>query len=750
MFCSSIVLGLDEMQELRGMLAKDMVIFKRDALKRLLALMLMGQDVTGLFPDVIKCLGTTDLELKRLVDLYLVACAKTQPDLAILSINTLCKVYMFHHLATYVLKLTILLLAIRFLLGTQDTADPNPLIRMLALRTMSGIRVARLLDYIAEPLQRLSRDKDPAIRRTVALAIAKVGDMDRDFVEECALDTLLRELALADKSAMVRSVALGALSDLVGSNQNVDKSTVDDGDESPRGATFSLSIDSPLWLKGLLGVEECGEWGIVHVLDALPSHIPPEHSNTLLKHCLPLLQHANPAVVFGAVKTVLSATAAPDRSDKKNDSQKDVQLAVRMGQALLSAYDAANASWELQWAMLRCMRAHVDRIAFKPLPMLACTWGEPLPVAREKILLLQAIVACSNDCFAGTPHEDILDQLSVYATGPRSLSKIAIRALGGLEPARLAHLLESSLDNSDWAIEACIQVLPAAAVKDRMLPRIALARMRSEQGRLAQLALVQRLPDPCLTVLHRAHRNLKRLSWKVRCAVLDVAFLSAAKQGVGPFNSILTLTLDALLNNDDELDEGGLWCREKARLYRIIYGKTHLLGKALDAIESVPLHQPTKSITTQSDGVDWELMRANWCTTTSVLLKRVCGARPVFANQLDANESKFKSEDKSKTSVNEGEGYDEEDLLDLLEGPWAEVKKDHKQKPRSKPQSDDDEDDYLKEEEGNSKSSDFEDAIEEAEEEQIKDAKPQSTTTPILLGQKKKGGAGDNPPLIQL
>jgi AP-1 complex subunit beta-1 len=52
----------------------------------------VGKDVSVLFPDVVKCMQTPNIELKKLVYLYLINYAKSQPDLAILAVNTFVKV----------------------------------------------------------------------------------------------------------------------------------------------------------------------------------------------------------------------------------------------------------------------------------------------------------------------------------------------------------------------------------------------------------------------------------------------------------------------------------------------------------------------------------------------------------------------------------------------------------------------------------------------------------------------------------
>ena len=49
-------------------------------------------DYSALFPDVVNCMQTDNLELKKLVYLYLMNYAKSQPDMAILAVNTFVKV----------------------------------------------------------------------------------------------------------------------------------------------------------------------------------------------------------------------------------------------------------------------------------------------------------------------------------------------------------------------------------------------------------------------------------------------------------------------------------------------------------------------------------------------------------------------------------------------------------------------------------------------------------------------------------
>lgn len=81
-----------EIYELKKELNSEHRQERSDAVKKVIASMTVGKDVSGLFPDVLKNMQTDDIELKKLVYLYLMNYAKTQPELVILAVNTFVKV----------------------------------------------------------------------------------------------------------------------------------------------------------------------------------------------------------------------------------------------------------------------------------------------------------------------------------------------------------------------------------------------------------------------------------------------------------------------------------------------------------------------------------------------------------------------------------------------------------------------------------------------------------------------------------
>ncbi|KAG8770506.1 beta-adaptin, partial [Serendipita sp. 405] len=155
-----------ENYELRADLNSEYRDKRKDAIKRVIANMTVGKDVSGLFPDVLKNMQTEDLEQKKLVYLYLMNYAKTQPELVILAVNTFVK----------------------------DSDDSNPLIRALSIRTMACLRAEKIIDYLSPPLQKALVDEHPYVRKTAAICVAKLYDLKPELAMENGFVESLKEM----------------------------------------------------------------------------------------------------------------------------------------------------------------------------------------------------------------------------------------------------------------------------------------------------------------------------------------------------------------------------------------------------------------------------------------------------------------------------------------------------------------------------------------------------------------------------
>jgi len=250
-----------EVHELQEELLNPREDKRKEAVKKVIAAMTVGKDVSMLFTDVLNCIQTTNLELKKLVYLYVINHAKMQPDRAILAVNTFQK----------------------------DASDSNPLIRALAIRTMGCIRVEKVTEYLCEPLRNCLKDKDPYVRKTAAICVAKLYDMNAELVETQGFLELLAQL-LSDSNPTVVANAVAALTEI---------------DEMSQKNVFKITPSNLSQLQSALN--ECTEWGQVFILNALSKYTSNDsrEAEAICERVSPRLNHSNSAVVLGAIKVLM-------------------------------------------------------------------------------------------------------------------------------------------------------------------------------------------------------------------------------------------------------------------------------------------------------------------------------------------------------------------------------------------------------------------------------------------------------------
>ena len=323
---------------------------KVEAIKKIIAAMTVGKDVSSLFTDVINCMQTDNIELKKLVYLYVMNYAKSNPDLAILAVNTFKK----------------------------DTAHPNPLIRALAVRTMGCIRVEKITEYLFEPLRKALKDEDPYVRKTAAVCVAKLYDINPDLVEVQDFLELLQEL-LADVNPTVVANAVAALTEIQESSSNV-----------------VLDLTPTVLQKLLAALNECTEWGQVFILDALATYTPNDkrEAENIIERVAPRLKHANAAVVLSAVKVVLQYLAVLE------DPDLEKRLCRKMAPPLVSLLSGVNSSFpEIQYVALRNINLIVQKrpsMLVKEMKVFYCKYDDPIYVKKEKLEIIIQLASERN------------------------------------------------------------------------------------------------------------------------------------------------------------------------------------------------------------------------------------------------------------------------------------------------------------------------------------------------------------------
>ncbi|OWZ45844.1 clathrin binding protein [Cryptococcus neoformans] len=382
--------------ELRQQLNSEYRDKRADAIKRVIANHTIGKDCSGLFPDVVKNMQTDDLEQKKLVYLYLMNYAKTQPELVILAVNTFVK----------------------------DTADPNPLVRALAIRTMSILRAEKILDYLASPLSRCLKDENPYVRKTAALCVAKVFDLKPELAIEYGFIETLRDL-IGDGNPMVVANAVAALGDIHEASLNLPppQPGSPNDDESPSSARPNQSlfiIDPPTLTKLLVALNECSEWGRIAILTTLARYRTNDEkeSEHICERVMPQFQHVNAAVVLGAVKVIMI--------HMKNVTREDLlkSLTRKMAPPLVTLISSPP---EVQWVALRNINLLLQKrpdILANEMRVFFCKYNDPSYVKVEK---LEIMVRLANEKNVDT----LLGELKEYASEVDvDFVRKAVRAVG--------------------------------------------------------------------------------------------------------------------------------------------------------------------------------------------------------------------------------------------------------------------------------------------------------------------------------
>lgn len=337
--------------------------------------MTLGKDVSSLFPDVLKNIATPDLDQKKLVYLYLMNYAKSHPDLCILAVNTF----------------------------VQDSEDPNPLIRALAIRTMGCIRVDKMLDYMEEPLRKTLKDESPYVRKTAAICVAKLFDLSPALCIENGFLETLQEM-VGDSNPMVVANAVTALAEIT--------------ETAPE--TQALVVTGQTLKKMLLALNECTEWGRITILTTLADYRTrePKEAENICERVSPQFQHANPSVVLAAVKVVFLHMQVIENGQLRATYLK------KMAPPLVTL---VSSQPEVQYVALKNIDLLLQKqpnILEKEMRVFFCKYNDP---PYLKLVKLEIMVRIANN----TNSDQLLAELKEYALElDIDFVRKAVRAIG--------------------------------------------------------------------------------------------------------------------------------------------------------------------------------------------------------------------------------------------------------------------------------------------------------------------------------
>ena len=384
---------------------------QKDSMKQIIASMTIGKDVSMLFPHVVKCIQTKNIELKKLVYLYLINYAKIKPDLTFLAVASF---------------------------NTDAQKGETPLIRGLAIRTMGCIRVDMIVSYLCETLTYCFKDNDAYVRKIACLCVAKLYTTNPQLVRENGFINTLHD-CLKDSNAIVVANALSALNEI-----------------SILSGVNQLNIKSKILKRVLEAIPNANEWGQVCILDALILYKPKKSSQAeeIIEGVLPRLNHTNPSVVMSAIKVVLKFLDHIDNIDKVRNYCK------KISNSLMSIM---MASPEIQYVLLRALHGIVQKrpmLLDKDFKFFFVQYNDPIYVKLEKLDILYKL--CDNKNY-----ESIIKEFTSYAMTEinSELIRKSVKFIGqiGYKYEKSVDLCVESLgkilnNNNDEAITECIIV----------------------------------------------------------------------------------------------------------------------------------------------------------------------------------------------------------------------------------------------------------------------------------------------------
>jgi len=204
---------------------------KRELLQKVIGYTTMGVDTSKLFNVMVMSVNTNDIVQKKMIYQYLAHHAHQNPELAILAINTL----------------------------TTNCRDESPLVRGLALRVLSSLRIPKVVEYLLPLIKEGLNDPSPYVRKTAVVSVVKLNRISPQTVQTNKFVERLYAM-IRDKDIQVVTNCIMALNEIL----------EDEG---------GIVVTKKMIYYLLNRLREFNEWHLCIVLDLLLKYTPSKEGN---------------------------------------------------------------------------------------------------------------------------------------------------------------------------------------------------------------------------------------------------------------------------------------------------------------------------------------------------------------------------------------------------------------------------------------------------------------------------------------
>ncbi|OLY83921.1 Beta-adaptin-like protein C, partial [Smittium mucronatum] len=419
---------------------------KKAIIKKVIGNMTVGINMSSLYVEVLECLKYDDIEIKKLVHLYLINYGRMNPKMTDLAIPLLEK----------------------------EAISINPLYRANSIRTMSYINTEKVILSLTDQLRISLSDKDPFVKKTAALALLKVFRYFNSlFDEEPDLLDLLKT-HLTDENPTVIPLSFPFHSNNTSPFFVVSNAVTAFREISLVTPTLTLNFNYNIARKLSLALNECNEWNQINLLTALMNTVPQTHdeAESLIQRIIPRFQHSNSGVVLASIRLVCYLMNYI--SDKES-------LSDLCGKITNSLVTLLKSGPQIRFITLRniiLLNEWWSPIMQGQIHALFCKFNEPNYVKLEKLELLVRLVDLDSASL-------VLMELAEYALEPdqyfvekviHSIGRIAIK-LAPLADNCVAIMIKILDSNQKFSIHQIVIAMAKIMQKypyryKRTLPRI--------------------------------------------------------------------------------------------------------------------------------------------------------------------------------------------------------------------------------------------------------------------------------------
>ncbi|KAF4718514.1 AP-4 complex subunit beta-1 [Perkinsus olseni] len=366
---------------------------------QVIAFMTLGIDVSRLFPEMVMASYTNDLVQKKMIYLYLVNYAASNPSLAVLAINTLQK----------------------------DCQDTDPSIRGLALRSLCGLQLSNMMEYLEPAVKKGLADPNGYVRKAAVVGALKMFHLDPQHVRENTdiVQDLYHIVSGSDHDPDVIYDAVVALNEIL----------ADIG-----GIELTQEIVDNL----LNNIYRFSEWGADAIIKIIAKKYRPnteEEMFDVFNILDPLLKQNSPSVIMAASTLYIEWASAV--ADATGNSELLQQVMERLKPTLLTLLGAISTGGHEQAYVILShiivLVVHQQKAGGAPLftgnnyKNFYCRYNEPSYIKYLKLQLL-TLLACQAAKTDSTCVNDILGEFRETITNdPDSeVSREAVRSIGAV------------------------------------------------------------------------------------------------------------------------------------------------------------------------------------------------------------------------------------------------------------------------------------------------------------------------------